>query len=211
MSLYGGTTRNALADVTDVFSKRVGLPKAQGEKLQADITEKLMALSEPLHLDPHELRDLNTIILAHLLDLAQNKATREKTDRWADEALADLKTRHVSLKRVREVIHDTNEWIKAEHPAVHRALKNSNGLGNHPSIVRKLTDRYLAHETEKARAGRGSKWLGKARTDRHILDNAVPSGGLLAGNPGSDKVAATALRTIGPLGANLPGNGGEAA
>jgi len=200
VSLYSGTARNAAADGSRVIAKSMGLDKAKtaalSDGLIREITDKLVKLSEPLHLDPHELRDLNTIIAAHLIELAQRKPTGAKTDAWADQALADLKTRHVSMRRVRAVIHDTNEWIKREHPGVHQALHNSNGLGNHPKLVRLLTDRFLAAESEKARASRGN-YIRRQRSDQTSDAVTVPAGGLLAGNPGAGAEGAVALRSLG--------------
>jgi hypothetical protein len=204
--LYAGTRLKGATDQTATFGKANGLTKAMGDKLQTDITEKLAALSEPLGLDAHELRDMNTVVLHHMLEVATGKDTTEKTDRWADAALSDLKTRHVSMRRVKEVIQDCNEWLKTEHPEVHRALKNSAGLGNHPSIVRKLTDRFLAHESETQRAGRGSQWIGKTRGDGGA--NPVPSGGLLAGN-GRDQPSASFARRVRALQASDPSAGPE--
>jgi len=210
MSIYSETARNAAVENSRVVAKSMGLNKANtdglSDALVREITDKLVKLSEPLHLDAHELRDLNTIIAAHLIELAQGKPTGDKTDRWADEALADLKTRHVSLKRVRAVIHDCNEWLKAEHPGVHQALKNSNGLGNHPKLVRLLTDRFLAAESEKERGKRSAKWMGKARGEQAADAVKVPGGGLLAGNPApSGQIGAAALRSLSrsPLGSDL--------
>jgi hypothetical protein len=208
VSLYSGTARNAAAENTRVVAKSMGLNKANtdglSDALVREITDKLVKLSEPLHLDAHELRDLNAIIAAHLIELAQGKPTAAKTDRWADAALADLKTRHVSLKRVRAVIHDCNEWLKAEHPGVHQALKDSKGLGNHPKLVRLLTDRFLAAESEKERSKRSAKWMGKARGEQAADPVKAPAGGLLAGNPApSGSLGAAALRSLArnPLGA----------
>ena len=206
--LYSGSSNKAMAESTTVFAKASGLDKKQVEKMQTGVTEKLAALAEPLDLDAHELRDMNTLVLRHMLDVATGKPTMDKTDRWAEEALADLKTRHVSMRRVKEVIHDCNEWLKTEYPAVHAALKNSAGLGNHPSIVRKLTDRFLAHESEKARASRSGQWMGKARANEHADANPVPSGGLLAGN-GRDQPSASFARRVRAIQASDPGAGPE--
>jgi hypothetical protein len=179
--LYRDTRAQAVSESTVAFGRSHGLSDSQVAALQADVTRKVLALSEPLHLDPHELRDINTIVMAHAIDVASGKPTGEKTDRWADEALADLKTRHMSMKRVNQVIFDCNEWLKAEHPAVHAALKNSAHLGNHPQLVRKLTDRFLARESEQARKGRAATYVGQARGDASDSIK-VPPGGLLAGN-----------------------------
>jgi hypothetical protein len=204
MSLYQNTARNAAVADTGVIARSVGLDKAKTagltDSLIKQVTDKLIKLSEPLHLDSHELADLNKIILHHMIEVAQGKPTAEKTDRWADAAMADLKTRHVSLKRVREVITDCNEWLRKEHPGVHQALQNSKGLGNHPKLVRLLTDRFLAHESEQARKQRSAKWVGKVRNDQANASAKIPAGGLLAGNPGdtpSGSVGATALKVIG--------------
>jgi hypothetical protein len=197
--LYSGSKNCAAADDTRVFAAAQGLSKDKSdglsEALMKDVTKKLTALAAPLDPDPHELRDLNAIILAHMMDLATGKPTGGKTGRWADQAMADLKTRHVSMNRVRQVIHDCNEWLKKEHPEVHQALKNSRGLGNHPLVVRKLTDRFLAHESEQARAARGGKWLSKAKSDQRAEANPVPPGGLLSGNPNGD-VSSAALTAL---------------
>jgi hypothetical protein len=210
MSLYANTARNAAADGSRVIAKSMGLDKtktaALSDGLIREITDKLVKLSEPLHLDPHELRDLNTIIAAHLIEIAQGKPVGEKTDRWADQALADLKTRHVSMRRVRAVIHDCNEWLKREHPGVHQALRNSDGLGNHPKLVRLLTDRFLAAESEKQRA-KGSGYIRRQRNDQAADAVAVPTGGLLAGNPGS----AEGVQALKNLNRNSLGSGLDAA
>jgi hypothetical protein len=201
--LYSGSKHNAAVADTRVFAAAQGLTKAKSdalsEALLKDVTTKLIALAAPLDLRPSELADLNRVVLAHMLDVATDKPTGGKTDHWADEALADLKSRHVSMTRVRAVIADCNAWLEKRFPQVHQALKNSKGLGNHPQIVRKLTDRFLAHESEQARAQRGSKWLGKARGTQPA---AVPSGGLMAGPSGD--VATTALAALDrrPLGAD---------
>jgi hypothetical protein len=193
--LYSGTARNAAAEGTRVIANSMRLSKAKADGLSdalvREITDKLVKLSEPLHLDAHELADMNKIIAAHMIELAQAKQTAEKTAHWADEALADLKTRHVSMTRVRQVIADTNSWLEQKFPQVHQALRNSKGLGNHPQIVRRLTDRFLAHESEQARAQRGSKWLSKARGTQPA---AVPAGGLMAGPSGD--VSSTALAAL---------------
>lgn len=210
MSLYGGTARNAAIADTGIIARSIGLDKAKTagltDALIKQVTDKLLKLSEPLHLDSHELADLNKIILHHMIEVAQGKPTGEKTDRWADQALADLKTRHVSMNRVRQVITDCNEWLRKEHPGVHEALKNSKGLGNHPKLVRKLTDRFLAHESEQARKQRNGKWMSKARSDQANASAKIPAGGLLAGNPspnGATSAAAVTAFNKRPLASNL--------
>jgi hypothetical protein len=205
MSLYSGTARNAAVADTGIIARSIGLDKAKTARLTdgliKQVTDKLIKLSEPLDLDSHELADLNKIILHHMIEIAQGKPTAEKTDRWADRARADLKTRHFSWGRVNEVIRDCNEWLRKEHPGVHEALKNSKGLGNHPNIVRKLTDRFLAHEAETARKSRNGKWVTKARNDQANASAKIPPGGLMAGNPsGSTSAAAVTALDRRPLG-----------
>jgi hypothetical protein len=198
--LYANTARNAAAESSRVIANSMGLNKANANGLSdaliRDVTDKLVALSEPLHLDSHELADLNRIIASHMVELAQGKDTSDKTARWADAALADLKTRHVSMRRVNQVVADCNAWLKAEHPGVHQALKNSAGLGNHPRIVRLLTDRFLAAESERARAQRGSKPLLKPAAPTAAAPNAA-GGGLMSGEVSSTALAALDRRPLG--------------
>jgi hypothetical protein len=147
VKLYGGTARNAAAEGTDVIPRVSEFSKAQSEKLQTDITDNLAALSAPLHLDARELRDLNTIILHRLLAMTTGKPTGEKTDRWTDEGPADLKSRHLSMKRVHEVIHDCNcGWRRSIQKSTERS-RTAPAWANHPKFVGKLTDRFLAPES----------------------------------------------------------------
>src|SRR5476649_117840 len=89
--LYSGSKNSAVENGTRVFTAAQGLTKAKidvlSEALLKDVTAKLIALSEPLNLDSHELADLNKIILAHIMDVATGKPTAGKSDRWADAAL----------------------------------------------------------------------------------------------------------------------------
>jgi hypothetical protein len=132
-----------------------------------------------MDLSPAELRQLATIVLQHAKRVATGKHSPKDTDEWSRKTIADLKTRHVSMARVSEIVHATNAWLKSKHPEINEALKRDGALGSHPFIARRLTDRYLQHEHESERTARASKWPQKARADKVAAE--VAPGGILAG------------------------------
>jgi hypothetical protein len=138
-----------------------------------------------MDLSPGELRELAVIVLNHAEAVAKGAHTSQDTAAWNRLSFEDLKGRHVSNRRVSEIIHGANAWLKDKHPAIHEALRqnseNGGGLGSHPFIVRHLTDRYLAHEKESARSAASAKWPAKAGADH--IESSVGPGGLLGGNP----------------------------
>lgn len=190
----------ALRGAAKAFATNRGIKDSA--KLEQEVDEKISALSKGMDLSPAELRHLATIVLKHTERVAHGKHTQAETDEWSRKSIADLKTRHVSMRRVSEIIHSTNAWLKAKYPAIHEVLKrDGNALGSHPFVVRHLTDRYLQHEKESARTASASKWPQKARADQ--MAATVAPGGLLAGNVPAATVGATALKSLGrrPLGA----------
>lgn len=153
----------AIQDAARSFAEGHGLAKGYSEKLQKDLDTRLSTLANGLNLSPTELRQLTTTVLQHAQRVANGQHTTATTDDWSRKSLADLKSRHVSNQRVREILDSTNAWLKATYPAVHQALKQDGALGSHPAVVRHLTDRYLKHEQDAERAARSAKWLSKSR------------------------------------------------
>lgn len=196
MSLFTNASAQALRGAAKSFATNHQMRKEDSAKLAADVEAKISSLSKGMDLSPAELRQLATIVLNTQERLATGKHTQADTDEWTRKALADLRTRHMSNARVKEVIHATNALLKEKHPAIYDTLKKEAALGSHPFIVRHLTDRYLQHERQNERTANASKWPAKARADQ--MAGAVSPGGLLAGA----NVAATALKVLAkfPLG-----------
>jgi hypothetical protein len=147
--------------------------------LEQQLAERISTLAKGMDLSPATLRQLGTIVLTNAERVAKGAHTQATTDDWSRQSIADLKSRHVSLTRVHQIIHATNAWLKAKHPAINEALKRDGSLGSHPLIVRHLTDRYLQHEHEAARSARAAKWPAKATADQ--VASEVSPGGILAG------------------------------
>jgi hypothetical protein len=197
MSLYENVAGSqALRSAARSFAINHGVKNSA--KLEQQVDEKISALAKGMDLSPAELRQLAIIVLRTQERVATGAHTQADTDEWSRGAFADLKSRHVSNKRVTEVIHATNAWLKAKHPAIHEVLKHTPPLGSHEFIVRHLTDRYLQHERETERTARASKWPTKARADQ--MAATVGRGGLLA--PPAASVGSTALQSLArnPLG-----------
>lgn len=196
MSLFMNTSSQALRGAARSFAVNHGVKNST--KLEQQVDEKISALAKGMDLSPDELRQLATIVLRTAERVATGAHTAADTEEWSRNTFEDLKGRHVSNKRVTEVIHATNAWLRSKHPAIHEALKNAPALGSHPFIVRHLTDRYLQHERETERTARASKWPAKARADQ--MAATVGRGGLLA--PPAASVGSTALQSLArnPLG-----------
>jgi hypothetical protein len=198
--------RQALAGAARSFALNRDIKDSA--KLEHAVADEISTLSKGMDLSPDELSQLASIVLRHSEDIASGRFTAVQIDDWNRKSFADLKGRHVSNRRVSEIIHGTNAWLRAKYPKIHEALKRNGerggAIGSHPFVVRHLTDRYLQHEQEAERTARRSKWPGKARADQ--VAAAVGPGGLLAGNPApSGQVSAAALAQLGrrPLASSL--------
>jgi hypothetical protein len=199
MSLYENIAGSqSLRSAARSFAVNHGVKNSA--KLEQAVDEKISALAKGMDLSPDELRQLATIVLRTAERVATGAHTAADTEEWSRNAFEDLKGRHVSNRRVTQVLHATNAWLKAKYPAIHETLKRETALGSHPFIVRHLTDRYLQHERETERTARASKWPAKARADQ--MAATVGRGGLLA--PPAASIGSTALQSLArnPLGAN---------
>ncbi len=196
MSLYTNTSSQALRSAARSFAVNHGVKNSA--KLEQQVDERISSLSKGMDLSPAELTQLATIVLRTAERVATGAHTAADTEEWNRKTFEDLKGRHVSNKRVTQVIHATNAWLKAKYPAIHEVLKQTPALGSHPFIVRHLTDRYLQHERDTERTARASKWPAKARADQ--MAATVGRGGLLA--PPAASVGSTALQSLArnPLG-----------
>jgi hypothetical protein len=199
MSLYENVAGSqSLRSAARSFAVNHGVKNSA--KLEQAVDERISSLSKGMDLSPDELRQLATIVLRTAERVATGAHTAADTEEWSRNSFEDLKGRYVSNRRVTQVLHATNAWLKAKYPAIHETLKRETALGSHPFIVRHLTDRYLQHERETERTARASKWPAKARADQ--MAATVGRGGLLA--PPAASIGSTALQSLArnPLGAN---------
>jgi hypothetical protein len=195
--MYQAAGSQALRQAARSFAINHGVKNSA--MLEKQVDERISSLSKGMDLSPSELTQLATIVLRTTERVATGEHTPAHTEEWSRLAIADLKSRHVSMTRVKGVIAATNAWLKAKHPAIHEVLKREPALGSNTFIVRRLTDRYLQHERETERTARASKWPAKARADQ--MAATVGRGGLLA--PPAAAIGSTALKVLGksPLGA----------